>query len=213
MIQTLLWDNDGVLVDSEKVFFETTRAAFNSAGLDLTIEYWAKFYLGARLRSIDIAIKLGASRTTAQDIVDKRNIAFQKRLKSPIPVMPKIPEVITACHKKYRMAVVTSAPRRQFDLVHKHTKLLSFFECVVTADDCKREKPDPETYLLTMHRMNVQPDSCLAIEDSPRGLTAAVSAGIKCVIIPTPLTDISACKSACAIIENAGKLEQVISSL
>ena len=210
MIEVLLWDNDGVLVDSERAFFETTRAAFESAGLELTVEYWARHYLGAGRRSIEIAQMLGASPHAAHRLIEERNRAFGERLEFPIPVLPGIPETLARLSSRRRMAVVTGSPRRQFDLIHKHTGLLPFFECVVTADDCEREKPNPEAYLTVLRRLGVDGRACLAVEDSPRGLASATGAGVPCVVLRTAFTDVKACGSACAILEDVCELDGVI---
>lgn len=213
MIQALLWDNDGLLVDSEALFFETTRAVFQSAGLALETDLWRRAYLGQGLHSVDIARLLGASAQLAEAVVASRTRLFRQRLEAPIPLRPHIANALERWKATHRMAVVTSAPQRQFDLIHAHTGLREYFECVITADDCRKLKPDPEPYLNALARMALKPEACLAIEDTPRGLASAAAAGIRCVVIRTPLTEVAACHGAQAIIDDASGLEKVLAGL
>jgi beta-phosphoglucomutase-like phosphatase (HAD superfamily) len=65
---------------------------------------------------------------------------------------------------------------------------LSFFDVIITSDDCSNGKPHPEPYLAAIRKLGVDPKQCLAVEDTPRGLASARSAGVPCVVVPTWLT-------------------------
>ncbi len=86
------------------------------------------------------------------------------------------------------MGIVTSSRRDHFDVIHGRTDLLKYFDFVLTSGDFKRSKPHPDPYLMAIERSGLQPDECIAIEDSERGLEAATLAGIRCIVIPTALT-------------------------
>ena len=210
MIRALLWDSDGVLVDSETVFFEFTRAAFASAGFNLSSELWARQYLGEGLRTNDIAEHLGIHRERADEIVRARNQAFGRRLLEPFDARPGAADLLRRLKMRYRLAVVTGAPFSQFAKVHRHTGLADFFDCVVTADETPRVKPHPDLYLRALERLGLPATECLAVEDSPRGLQSAAAAGIRCVVLDTPLTDLSACGAAAAVIQDLAELEAVL---
>jgi HAD superfamily hydrolase (TIGR01509 family) len=210
MIHALLWDNDGVLIDSERIFFETTRRVFGAAGLELSPGLWAARYLGDGLCSRQIARLLGAPPELAERLVERRNRLFRRRLELPVPVLPGVRRVFERWHPGCRMAVVTGSPRRQFDLIHRHTGLLPYLDCVVTADDCERVKPDPAAYLTALDRLGIGPEHALAVEDSPRGLASATAAGIRCVVIRTPLTHLEACAAAHAVLEHPGELDRIL---
>lgn len=213
MIQAVLWDNDGVLMDSESMFFEVTRAAFAECGTVLTPAAWAREYLTEGRRTREMALALGMRPETADAMIARRNTAFRQKLGERSLVRAGIREVIHHLHGRVRMAVVTSAPRSQFDSLHRASGLESYFEFVITSDDCARDKPFPDAYLLALERLRLKPRECLAVEDSPRGLKAAVSAGIPCVVCPTPLTDLEACRGALRIVTDLAELPDVIQSL
>ncbi|MBN1545912.1 MAG: HAD-IA family hydrolase, partial [Syntrophaceae bacterium] len=90
----------------------------------------------------------------------------------------------------------TGSPRDKLLLAHRETELLPLFDCVVTSDDCTQSKPHPGPYFKAMDQLGLMPLECLAVEDSPRGLNAAHAAGIRCLLIPTPLTDMEMCTHA-----------------
>ena len=188
MIEAVLWDNDGVLVDTESLFFETTRAAFARLGLDLTKDLWAKQYMGEGKSSADIAALLGGAPDKVKAMLEQRNRQFRQVLAEAPPVRPRVRETLSRLSGRVRMAIVTGCYRDQLQLVHAASGLLGFFEAIVTGDDCANPKPHPELYLAGMKALGVRAEHCLAVEDSPRGLAAARAAGVACVVVPTELT-------------------------
>jgi HAD superfamily hydrolase (TIGR01509 family) len=86
------------------------------------------------------------------------------------------------------MGVVTSSQRGHFEIIHAATGLLRYFDFVLTREDYENSKPDPEPYLAGIAKTGFSAHECIAVEDTPRGLTAATGAGLKCVVIPNALT-------------------------
>jgi HAD superfamily hydrolase (TIGR01509 family) len=196
MIKAVLFDNDGVLIDSESVFFAFTRDALALAGIGLHPAYWARHYLGNGLKSMDIAESLGLSRPIANDVIEERNRRFMARLQEGFVPLPFVAETLLALRSLVQMALVTGSPRDKLLLAHQETDLLPLFDCVITSDDCAHAKPHPAPYHTAMDQLGIAPGECLAVEDSPRGLNAAHAAGIRCLLIPTPLTDMEMCQHA-----------------
>ena len=193
MVEAVLWDNDGVLVDSEAVFFEFTRSAFAGAGVALTREVWARDYLGKGKPSRQLAAELGVPAGEIDRMLAERNEAFRNRLQDPVPLRPGVRETLQAMRGRVRMAVVTGSSREALLLMHRHTGLLPWFECLVTSEHVVHSKPHPEAYLTALNLLRLPADRCLAVEDSPRGLAAATAAGVPCVLVPTELTDLELC--------------------
>jgi HAD superfamily hydrolase (TIGR01509 family) len=86
------------------------------------------------------------------------------------------------------MGIVTSSRRDHFELIHARCDLLGYFDFVLTSDELPRVKPHADPYLMAVARSGLTAGECVAVEDSERGLEAASAAGIRCVMIPTPLT-------------------------
>jgi len=210
MIEAILWDNDGLLVDSEALFFEMTRTFFAEAGLQLDAEYWGVEYLGNAKHSHQIAAELGLSQELISPLLDRRNEAFVRRLHRSVPLMPKVRETIEALSGNLRLAMVTGSPRDKVMLMHEPHGLLEHFEVIVTDDEISNPKPHPEPYLKAMEMLGVSPECCLAVEDSRRGLDSAVAAGLSCIVVPNALTRIQRFESAFAVEEDAsGVLKHV----
>lgn len=210
MIEAILWDNDGVLVDSESLFFEMTRSFFAEAGLLVDAEYWGVEYLGNAKHSYQIAGELGLAPELIGPLLDRRNAAFVQRLRQSVPLMPKVRETIEALSGKVRLAIVTGSPRDKVMLMHAAHGLLDHFEVIVTDDEITNAKPHPEPYLKAMEMLGVEPERCLAVEDSRRGLDSAVAAGLRCIAVPNALTRIQRFERAFAVEQDAsGVLKHV----
>ncbi len=190
MIEAILWDNDGLLVDSESLFFEMTRTFFAEAGLQVEAEYWGMEYLGNAKHSYQIAAELGLEPELIPSLLDRRNEAFVQRLRHSVPLMPKVRETIEALAGTVRLAIVTGSPRDKVLLMHGNNGLLEHFEVIVTDDEISNPKPHPEPYLKAMEMLGVKPERCLAVEDSQRGLDSAVAAGLRCIAVPNALTKV-----------------------
>jgi HAD superfamily hydrolase (TIGR01509 family) len=188
MIKAILWDNDGVLLDTEILFFEITKSAFLRLGLDLTEEIWGREYLGTGKGSRDIALSLGGDPDHVLSVMDERNALYNRILEQPPPVRPLVHEILSALFGKVKMAIVTGSHREQLLTMHKSNRLLNFFDTIITGDDYTHSKPHPEPYLTAMKELDVNEEHCIAVEDSPRGLASAQAAGIQCIIVPTRLT-------------------------
>jgi beta-phosphoglucomutase-like phosphatase (HAD superfamily) len=86
------------------------------------------------------------------------------------------------------MAIVTTALRADFDLIHESSGLLGFFEFALTREDYPRSKPHPDPYLAALERFGAHPREALALEDSVRGLNSARRAGLDCLVVRSPFT-------------------------
>jgi HAD superfamily hydrolase (TIGR01509 family) len=206
MIQSILFDSDGVLVDTERLFFEATREAFAIHGAVLSTDQWASWYLAEGKRSREIGVLLGIPYLQIEEIIMNRNRLFWAKVEAGVFVLPGVRETLLHLSKYFRLAVVTGASRSHFERVHVSTELSGFFEHVTTRDDYDEPKPNPECYLRTLQILSASPRDCLAVEDSPRGAKAAIAAGVRCAIIPTPLTNLALCPSGCDILNNMAEL-------
>lgn len=202
MIKAVLWDNDGLLLDSEALFFDMTRSFFAEAGLLLDEEYWGIEYLGNAKHSWQIATELGMSAELVGPLLDRRNAAFVERIRQSVPLMPKVRETIESLAGKVRLGLVTGSPRDKVELMHGSNGLLERFEVIVTDDEVTNAKPHPEPYLKALDLLGLQPEQCIAVEDSRRGLTSAHAAGINCIVVPNRLTRIQDFDLAYAIEED-----------
>ena len=203
MIEAVLWDNDGLLVDSEALFFELTRKAFDEAGFELDRMYWGVEYLGNAKHSREIACELGMEPRIADSVIERRDEAFLKSLEVPVPLLPEVRRTIESLAGTVRLGLVTGSPRDKVERMHRDNGLLDYFEVIITDDDITRPKPHPEPYLKALERLGLEASRCLAVEDSRRGLASAHAAGISCIVVPNQLTSIQQFDLAFAVEERA----------
>jgi len=210
MIQAILFDSDGLLVDTERLFFEATREAFAIDGAVISPEQWAIWYLAEGKHSREIGILLGIPYLQIDETINYRDLLFRAKLEAGVPVLPGVKETLVHLSKNFRLAVVTGSSRSRFEHVHSSTKLTDFFELVITSDDYDEPKPDSRCYSKALQALSLNSRDCLAVEDSPRGATAAISAGVRCVVIPTPLTNLALCPGGCDVLNNMTELQALI---
>ena len=187
-VHAILWDNDGVLVDTEHLYFQATEHVLASAGVELTEPQYIEHFLVEGRGAWHLLEERGAGEDEIARLRQERNALYGRLLREGPRVIPGIPETLAELHGRYVMGVVTSSRKDHFDLIHEHTGLLQYFDFVLTAGDYPRTKPYPDPYLAAVERSGVGADECIAIEDSERGLEAAALAGIKCVVVPSRLT-------------------------
>jgi HAD superfamily hydrolase (TIGR01509 family) len=188
VIKAILWDNDGVLVDTEHLYFEATRDVMASAGVELTEQQYIEHFLVEGRGAWHLLEQRGAGADEIAHLRDERNSLYGRLLRQEPRAIPGVAETLEALRGRYTMGVVTSSRKDHFDLIHERTGLLQYFDFVLTAGDYPRTKPYPDPYLAAVERSGVRADVCVAIEDSERGLEAATLAGVRCIVVPTALT-------------------------
>lgn len=184
----IFWDNDGVLVATESLYYQANREALARRGMELTEAQFRSMSLTNGQSVLDLANRVNCDAAQAKELRRWRNARYAELLAAGDLVLPGVREVLLRLHGKVGMAIVTSARREHFDIIHRNTGLLPLFDFVLTREDYARSKPDPEPYLLALANSRHPPRDCLVIEDSPRGLAAAKAAGLTCWVTPSAET-------------------------
>jgi HAD superfamily hydrolase (TIGR01509 family) len=185
---TLLWDNDGVLVETEGYYFEASRRVLAGVGVELTREMFQQISLREGRSTLELAAGQDASPQAIEPLRVRRDELFADLLRESSPLIPGVREVLQELHGSVRMAIVTSSKRAHFEIAHASTGVLPYFDLVLTREDYQMSKPSPEPYLTALRRMDAAPERTLVIEDSERGLAAAISAGLACLVVLSPWT-------------------------
>lgn len=186
-MQYLLWDHDGVLVDTERWYFEATRIVLGRAGLELSeADYLRRMATGRG--SWHLLQERGHSADEIAARRDERNELYQEFLRTRDIEIEHVGDVLASLAADYRMAIVTTARRADFDLIHADRDIVRHFAFTLTVEDYARSKPHPDPYQAALDRFGATADEAAAIEDSSRGLAAARAAGLPCVVISHPFT-------------------------
>ena len=213
MVDAIYWDNDGVLVDTEHIYFECTRDVMATCGIELTPEQYVEHFLVQGQGTWHIAARHGATPIDIERLRADRNALYSRRLAEAPRTMPGIAEVLDSLHGRYTMGIVTSSRRDHFDVIHQSTGLLKYFDFVVTADDVTRTKPAAEPYLRAIQRTGGNPARGIAIEDSERGLIAATAAGVRCVVVPSGMNTGRAFPAARKVLSSVSEIPAAIAEL
>jgi beta-phosphoglucomutase len=179
----VIFDMDGVLVDSYQAHFDSWRLLCREQGLEMTERDFAATF-GRTSREV-------IGQLWSQQVSDDRVIAewderkealFRELLQRDFPAMPGAVALIDRLHEAgFRLAIGSSAPPENVHVVLNHLARHHWFQATISARDVTCGKPDPQVFLLAAARLGLPAARCLVIEDAPLGVTAARSAGMRCV--------------------------------
>ena len=180
--RAILWDNDGVLVDTEKVFFEADRRELALLGVEAS---WADFEDFSLRRGQSLLSLSGLDGDALRALFARRDALYSQLLGTEEIAIPGMGDLLGRLAPNFRMGIVTSSHREHFELIHARSGLLQHFEFHVVREDYPLSKPHPDGYLAGIDRTGLPADRCLAVEDSPRGVASAQAAGLE-VVFFTP---------------------------
>lgn len=186
MIKAIFWDNDGVLVDTEGLFFRANEETLAGVGITLRWEQFEEISLTKGGSVLQLAAVPGTD--AFYELRRRRDALYADLLTCKPLVMDGVRDVLEALKGKYVMGIVTSSGHEHFEIIHRQSGLLPYFQFVLTMKDCTHFKPHPEPYLKAIEQSGFAAEQCLVIEDSPRGFASAMSAGIRCIVIPSKFT-------------------------
>ena len=187
MHQILLWDHDGVLVDTERWYFVATQESLRELGIVLDHATYLQ-YMAAGRSCWELARDYGQSEAIIAAKRRERDRRYTSYLATKDLAMDGVLETLSALRPQYCMAIVSTAKRADVELIHRTHEILSFFEFVLTIEDYEQPKPAPEPYVKALHRFGALAQDAVAIEDSARGLRSAMAAGIDCVVVRNEFT-------------------------
>ena len=182
MKTTILWDHDGVLVETEPWYYEATRLKLHDLGIPLPKAEYLQDMANGR-SAWERAAAVGHSPEEIAQHKERRNRLYQDFLLSRDIEICGVESVLGQLNDHYRMAIVTTAKREDFNLIHRARSITKHMAFVLASGDYPRAKPHPDPYLAALERFGVSRHEAVVVEDSERGLRAAVAAGIDCVVV------------------------------
>lgn len=185
----IILDFDGLILDTETPIYEAWRKAFRSHGCELTLEVW-QHALGTH-GGFDPCAHLSELAGRALDCEELRRTVRERNLRhcDEQPLLPGVVELLEKGRSLgFKVGVASSSSCGWVEGWLKRHGIRHLFDCVCGRDDVERVKPAPDLYLLAARRLDVAPEACLVFEDSPNGIRAARSAGMRCVAVPNAVT-------------------------
>lgn len=219
MFQAVIFDFDGVILDSEPLHYKACAAVFEKIGLILDYEEYVDKYLG--FADKDMFPKLFSDRGfdySADNInafIAEKVSRYQEiiRHSNDLPIIDSVDQYLVELSKRStKIAICSGSTRHEIMAVLtklKQGELLTYFNTIVTSEDVQRGKPSPEGYLLSTQRLEVRPEQCLVIEDTPHGIEAAKTAGMYVVALLTSYSK-NELKNADKIISNFSELIEAL---
>ena len=187
MKKYILFDHDGVLVETEQWYYRANKRALASLGVDLPQDaYLANMANG--VSAWEVARGSGVSEADITRGRELRNRYYQEYLTTEDIEIEGVVETLADLAETYRMGIVTTAKPVDFALIHEGRSILGYMEFCLTRGDYERAKPHPEPYLAGLRRFGATAAETVVVEDSARGLKSAVAAGIDCIVVANEFT-------------------------
>jgi HAD superfamily hydrolase (TIGR01509 family) len=190
MLQAILFDMDGVLVDTEKYICEAAVNMFKERGLEVKPADFIPFVGAGENRYIGgVAEKYGFALDLERDKARTYEI-YEELVKGRLEPLEGVHEFIDRCKQKgVRLVVATSADKVKMVVNLRESGIgTATFDALVNGLDVEHKKPHPEIYLTAAHKIGVAPEHCLVVEDAVNGVKAAKAAGARCLALTTSFT-------------------------
>ena len=208
----ILFDHDGVLVDTEVWYFRAGQRALAELGVTLDKEQYLRD-MSKGLGTWTQARAAGIDEETISRQREVRDAYYQEYLRTEAIEIDGVVNTLAELSKYVRMAIVTTAKRVDFEIIHEKRQIRQFMDFVLVREDYELAKPHPEPYLTGLKRFGATKDETLVVEDSSRGLNSAVAAGIDCVVVDNDFTRAQDFSPARYRINTLGELKDIILTL
>ncbi|MEC3915061.1 HAD family hydrolase [Nocardia sp. CDC160] len=186
-VAAIVFDMDGVLIDTEPIWEEVRRAYIDELGgrwlpdtqdrfMGMSTAEWSEY------TSKDLLDGRRTPEQVAEDVISRMAARYSDHL----PLMPNAVETVRRLGADYTLGLASSSPRRLIDVVLDHMGVTDLFAATVSTEEVERGKPAPDGYLEAAARLGIDPARCVAIEDSSNGLRAAAAAGMTVIAVPHP---------------------------
>jgi beta-phosphoglucomutase len=179
----VIFDMDGVLVDTFDAHFESWNVVARQEGTEMTRQQFAETF-GRTSREI-ITLLWPEKRddlSAIREFDDRKEVAFREIIANEFPAMPGVGTLLQSLAADgISMAVGSSGPPPNVALVLEKLGAAEIFDALVTGEDVTRGKPDPQVFLMAADRLGIPPERCIVVEDAQPGVAAARAAGMRCV--------------------------------
>lgn len=186
MIKAVIFDSDGVVVDTTQYDYDAWKKTLSEYGIDLSFPEY-KVFLGMKGTEVVKKYLPHFSEDSALAIQNKKEdylVSLVQR-KGVQMIDGALDFIKKLKSKKIRIALATASPVKKLDAIMSALQIRNRFDAIVTADDVSKGKPNPEIFLKAAKKLGVSPRESIVIEDAPNGVEAAKSGGFTCVAITT----------------------------
>ena len=184
----LVFDMDGLMIDSERLYFAAEREIAARYGKTLRDEQLWPLMGRKPIESLRLLRGILGIDTPAEELLEWRNRLMLEKMRRELGAMPGLAGILQAFHGRLKLAVATGAQREFLDIALDTLRIRPYFDVLQTADGLERGKPDPEIYLLACRGLGLPPAECVVLEDARNGVLAAKAAGCPVIAVPSDYT-------------------------
>jgi len=200
----ILFDNDGVLVETEIWYYEASKRALKEFfDVDVQLEQYMEMMTAGK--GVWVCVK-NATKEEITIARNQRDVYYQEYLQTKDVSIKDVHVILTELQKNFKMGIVTTSRRVDFEIIHKDRGITDFMEFVLCVEDYPKSKPHPDPYLKGLELFKATKEETIIVEDSERGLISANRAEIDCVIVHNEFTSTQDFSTATYKINNLSKL-------
>ncbi|MCP4250190.1 MAG: HAD family phosphatase [bacterium] len=181
-IHAVIFDLDGVLIDSGPAHHESWRLLGAESGVQVGAEQFAATFGRQNRDIIPLLFGQNLDADRVHELSERKEALYRDLVRGRIKEVPGAAALVSACREAgLRLAVGSSGHPINIDLALEELGIADCFEAIVTGHDVNRGKPDPQVFLMAAQRLGVEPAGCAVVEDAPSGIEAALAAGMTAV--------------------------------
>ncbi|MFX1258957.1 MAG: HAD family hydrolase [Promethearchaeota archaeon] len=182
----IIFDMDGVLADTGLIHFKSWVKMANEINIEFTREFFKKTFGQQSVSIIRKLVGPKVDRALVEKWADLKENYYREMVKEKLVPLPGVIDLIKILkEKRFKLAVGSSGPPENVELLLMSLKITQFFDVVITAREVKKGKPAPDIFLIIANRLKLKPENCIVIEDAPVGIEAARSAKMSTIALTT----------------------------
>jgi HAD superfamily hydrolase (TIGR01509 family) len=212
-VKALIFDMDGLMIDTEKLYFDAERKLAGEFGADAGDQLLRKLMGRSPHEAMSIFKNELSLNAGVEELVNKRNDIMTYKYNNELVPMPGLHEIITFFYKKFKLAIATGSAKIFLDIAVDKLDIRKYFDVLEPSDEIKNGKPDPEIYLKTSGKLGLKPGECIVLEDSSNGALAAKRAGCYTIAVVSEYTKNQDFGFADKVLNDLSQAREVISLL
>ena len=182
--KAFLFDLNGTMIDDMQYHIHAWHRIFNNLGANITLERMKEECYGKNHEVIERILPGKFSYPEKDKMSMEKEKEYQKAFRPYLKLLPGLDDFLRKSYEAdIPMAIGSAAIMFNVDFVLDGLNIRHYFQALISADDVRKSKPDPETYLKCADALHIDPSNCIVFEDAPKGVESALNAGMKCVVL------------------------------